>query len=291
MSGSDIQRLRRFNRIITSALGVLDDHYLGRGRSLGAARVLQAIGWGVHDLAMLRKRLDLDSGLMSRLLRGLEAEDLVALHADPNDARKRLVSLTPRGQAEHSAYEELSDDFARTILHHTRDRDAFLQSVDQVAATMGRANVVISPCDPETPDAQSALEAYCAEIAARLSHGFDPSASGGACSDMMRAPRGCFLLAMSDDLAVGCVGLQPLGPALGEVKRLWVAPSYRGTGISRRLMGDIEMQARDMGMDRLRLDTAEELPEARALYLRSGWREIDRYNRNPYAAYFFEKIL
>ncbi|HEX4148677.1 MAG TPA: hypothetical protein VHY20_06805, partial [Pirellulales bacterium] len=63
-----IARLRRFNRAVTSALGALDISFLGRGRPLGAARVLNAIGQGQREVSAIRDYLGLDSGLMSRLL-------------------------------------------------------------------------------------------------------------------------------------------------------------------------------------------------------------------------------
>ncbi|MBN8926369.1 MAG: MarR family transcriptional regulator, partial [Rhodospirillales bacterium] len=73
-----IARVRRFNRAVTTEVGALDTSFLGRDRPLGAARVLNLIGHGQGDVAAIRATLDLDSGLMSRLLRGLEEEGLVA---------------------------------------------------------------------------------------------------------------------------------------------------------------------------------------------------------------------
>src|SRR5512142_698107 len=98
-----ISRVRRFNRAVTSEVGALDLSFLGRGRPLGAARVLNAIGHGRGDVTAIRDYLGLDSGLMSRLLRSLEDEGLVETVAHPNDARRRLVRLTKRGQREFEA--------------------------------------------------------------------------------------------------------------------------------------------------------------------------------------------
>ena len=65
ISESEIRRLRRFNRVVTSELGAMDQSFLGRGRPLGLARVLQAIGQGKEELRDLRSYLGLDSGLLS----------------------------------------------------------------------------------------------------------------------------------------------------------------------------------------------------------------------------------
>ena len=71
---SPIDRIRRFNRSVTAEVGALDSSFLGRGRPLGAARVLWSITPDGTDVADVRQQLRLDSGLMSRLLRGLEAD-------------------------------------------------------------------------------------------------------------------------------------------------------------------------------------------------------------------------
>src|ERR1700722_16422186 len=116
MSLDAISRVRRFNRAVTSAVGALDTSFLGRGRPLGAARVLNAIGQGRADVAAIRDYLGLDSGLMSRLLRGLEEEGLIETSAHPEDARRRVAQLTAAGSTEFQAYEALSNDQARSFL-------------------------------------------------------------------------------------------------------------------------------------------------------------------------------
>ena len=100
MSSDAIARVRRFNRAVTSEVGALDTSFLGRGRPLGAARVLNAIGHGRGDVGELRDYLGLDSGLMSRLLRGLEEEGLVETVPHPDDARRRVARLTAAGAAD-----------------------------------------------------------------------------------------------------------------------------------------------------------------------------------------------
>lgn len=56
-------------------------------------------------------------------------------------------------------------------------------------------------------------------------------------------------------------------------------------------MQAVEQAARNMGLMGLRLDTSRHLPEAIALYRRDGWSEMPRYNDNPHADFFFEKML
>ena len=83
-----IAQLRSFNRTVTARVGALEDSFLERGRPLGASRMLWEVGDGA-DVRELRARLGLDSGYLSRLLRGLEADGLVRVEADERDRRVR----------------------------------------------------------------------------------------------------------------------------------------------------------------------------------------------------------
>ena len=80
-------------------------------------------------------------------------------------------------------------------------------------------------------------------------------------------------------------------PRVAEIKRMWIAPSARGIGIGRRLLQELEQVARRLKLRVIRLDTNESLREALRLYRSSGYREIDRYNDNPYAHHWFEKAV
>lgn len=291
MSPDAIARVRRFNRAVTVEVGALDTSFLGRGRPLGAARLLNSIGRGISDVARLREALGLDSGLASRLLRALEDEALVETVAHPEDARRRVVRLTRAGRREFRAYEKLSDDRARAMLARHPRPEALLAAMDLIACALQRDRTVIEPADPRGAPARACLQAYYDELGRRFATGFDVARSRDPDAADMIAPRGSFLLAWVDGLPVGCVGLKGDGGALAEVKRLWVAPAARGQGLARRLMTAIEETAARLDVRVLRLDTNSALPEAIALYRRTGWTEIPRFNDDPYPDVFFEKSL
>lgn len=291
MESDPIARVRRFNRAVTVEVGALDTSFLGRGRPLGAARVLNSIGRGIADVARLRQSLGLDSGLASRLLRGLEEEGLVETVAHPEDARRRVVRLTRSGEREFRAYEKLSNDQASAILARQPHPEALLAAMDLIASTLQRERIVVEEADPMSAPARTCLRAYYDELALRLACGFDVARSRDPdAADMIR-PRGAFLLAWSDGLPVGCVGLKGDGGHLAEVKRLWVAPAVRGQGLARRLMAAVEDAANQLSIRVLRLDTNSALPEAIELYRKTGWVEIPRFNDDPYPDVFFEKRL
>lgn len=286
-----VTRVRRFNRAVTVEVGALDTSFLGRGRPLGAARLLNSVGRGITDLARLRESLGLDSGLTSRLLRGLEEEGLVETVAHRADARRRIVRLTRAGQREFRAYEKLSNDRASAILAREPDPGPLLAAMDLIARTLQRDRTVIAEADPRGEPARACLQAYYDELSRRFATGFDVALSRDPdAADMVR-PRGTFVLAWSEGLPVGCVGLKGDGGDLAEVKRLWVSPPARGLGLARRLMTAVEDTARELSIGVLRLDTNSALPEAIELYRKTGWVEIPRFNDDPYPDVFFEKRL
>lgn len=90
---------------------------------------------------------------------------------------------------------------------------------------------------------------------------------------------------------VACGGVKRLGPDTAEIKRMFVVPRSRGRGLARRLLDELEAQARRLGYGRVRLDTGPDQPAARSLYERSGYEAIPAYNDNLYAAHWFEKAL
>jgi putative acetyltransferase len=103
-------------------------------------------------------------------------------------------------------------------------------------------------------------------------------------------PRGRLLLAGPPDAAFGCIALRPLdvtltdteGP-IGEVKRLYVRPPYRGQGWGLRLARALLDEARMIGYRELRLDTFDWMTSARALYSSLGFRDRAPYYDNPLA--------
>ncbi len=95
-------------------------------------------------------------------------------------------------------------------------------------------------------------------------------------------PSGRLLLAMRDEQAVGCVALRALADELCEMKRLYVRPAARGTGLGRQLVERIIAEARAIGYRRMRLDTIQGLMDrAIALYRQFGFRETEPYYSSP----------
>ena len=102
-------------------------------------------------------------------------------------------------------------------------------------------------------------------------------------------PRGALLLAPG----LGCVGVHPLDGTVAEMKRLFVRPAARGTGLGRALALAACDAARSRGFTRLRLDTiASSMGAALSLYRSLGFGEIPPYRENPIvSALYLERLL
>ena len=293
MSGATIEQVRSFNRTVTQRIGVLQDEYLARGRPLGASRVLWEVGRAPVDVRALRARLDLDSGYLSRLLRSLEGEGLVAVEPGTTDRRVRTVRLTDAGRAERAVLDRESDALAESLLAPLGDgqRERLVEAMSVVERLLTAGLVAVAVEDPRGAAARFCLDAYAAELDATFEGGFDTARSRPVDPAELTPPRGVLLVARlhSEPIACGALKLPSGEPA--EIKRLWVAPGARRLGVARRVLAELEAQAREAGADVVRLDTNRALRAATTLYRSSGYTEVPAFNDEPYAHHWFEKRL
>jgi DNA-binding MarR family transcriptional regulator/GNAT superfamily N-acetyltransferase len=287
-----VPQVRSFNRTVTQQIGALEGQYLGRGRSLGACRLLFEIGAEGLELRTLRTRLGLDSGYLSRLLRGLEREGLVRTGSAPGDARVRFVRPTPRGRRELDVLNRLSDRVAAQLLAPlSQSQRLQLTSAMQTVERLLHAGAVrFEVVSVRSPVARECLRRYFAELAGRFAEGFDPRLSHTADEKEFVPPAGYFVVATLNGTPVGCGALKHLEHC-GEIKRMWVRETSRGLGLGRRILQRLEDLARELGLTRVRLETNRSLKEAQALYRSSGYRQVKPFNDEPYAHFWFEKDL
>lgn len=293
MDSGQISQVRRFNRLVTKRIGALDESYLARGRPLAEARVIFEAGSGTSDLTALRSRLGLDSGYLSRLLRSLEVQGLVEVRRKREDGRAREIVLTGDGKREFEAYDKLSEEMAGSLLTRLDEgrRQRLVAAMGEVERLVRASMLEISDEPPDSADARYCLEAYFSELAGRFDTGFDSSIGNPNEDAELAPPDGLFVIARIEGEVAGCGGLKRLDAETGEIKRVWTAPQARGLGVASAIVTRLEAAARDLGYATVKLDTNKTLSEAHALYARLGYRDIERYNDNPYAHRWFEKQL
>jgi ribosomal protein S18 acetylase RimI-like enzyme len=132
--------------------------------------------------------------------------------------------------------------------------------------------------------ARHLFRSYAAEFADSIAEslcfqGFDAELAG--LPGRYAPPSGDLLLAMEGDRPAGCVAMRDLGGGTCEMKRLYVAPDYRGRGVGRLLVEALIRRAERAGYRRMVLDTLPEMAGALALYREHGFVETARYWDNP----------
>jgi DNA-binding MarR family transcriptional regulator/GNAT superfamily N-acetyltransferase len=288
-----VEQVRSFNRTMTERVGALNDHFLGRSHPLGEARLLWEIGAEGASVRELRRRLSLDSAYVSRLLRSLEKQGLLMVRPSKQDGRVRLVQLTEAGIHERTELDQRADTFARSLLEPLSEsqRAKLAAAMAQVERLLIASMVQIAVADPTSQDARWCIEQYFTELSERFEMGFDPTLSRSAHAHELIPPAGLLLVAHLREEPVGCGALRFYDHAIGEIKRMWVAPRVRGLGLGRRLLLELEHEAREARVEVLRLETNRTLVEAIQMYRDSGYQEVEAFDDEPYAHHWFEKRL
>ena len=132
--------------------------------------------------------------------------------------------------------------------------------------------VTIEPCSLGSVEARALIAALNAELSQRYPDPVDSFFSLG--EDEVSAGRGAFLVARANGKPVGCGAVRKLDEATAELKRMYVVPAARGRRLGGRILAALELETRRLGVTRLVLETGRNQPEAVALYLRAGYREI-----------------
>lgn len=148
---------------------------------------------------------------------------------------------------------------------------------------------VITAERPDSADAAALVE----ELEAHLASFYAAESRHGLSVERLVREQVAFFVARHDGRPAGCGGVQLFGREYGEVKRMYVRPTFRGLGIGRLILDRLTACAREHGMPLLRLETGIHQHEAIALYERSGFRRIAPFGpyRDDPVSRCYEKVL
>jgi ribosomal protein S18 acetylase RimI-like enzyme len=134
----------------------------------------------------------------------------------------------------------------------------------------------------DLPAIASLFRAYAASLPISLDYQ-DFDAELAALPGKYAPPKGALILARNDaGAAIGCVALRPFDEdGVCEMKRLYVAPNGRGTGLGRQLAQAVIEAARAASYREMRLDTLPTMTSAIALYEQLGFTRIGAYYDTP----------
>ncbi len=147
----------------------------------------------------------------------------------------------------------------------------------------------ITPERPDTPDAISLIE----ELEALLAPQYPIESRHGLSAERLIAESVAFFVVRLDGAPAGCGGIKLVANEYGELKRMYVRPSFRGRGLAKRLVDALAAHACEQRVPLLRLETGIHQLEAIGLYERVGFYQIPPFG--PYRAdplsLCFEKLL
>ncbi|HEX5477245.1 MAG TPA: helix-turn-helix domain-containing GNAT family N-acetyltransferase [Burkholderiales bacterium] len=291
-----VERVRRFNRFYTGRIGVLPEDYLGSSHSLAEARVLYELGRrGQSTATQLGRELELDLGYISRLLQALKRRGLVQGKAAPEDARRSVLTLTPRG---HRSYQVLDARSRREVGEllsalSAGERQRLIGAMSAVQAILdpehmfpedGEGEILLRRHRPgdigwvveahgrlyfEEQGWDERFEALVAAIAARFVERFDPKLER------------CWIAELGSQ-TVGSVFLAKKDQRTAQLRLLLIEPRARGRGLGKRLVAECIAFARARGYRRIVLWTQSNLLAARHIYHSAGFRLAKRQKHREF---------
>jgi DNA-binding MarR family transcriptional regulator/GNAT superfamily N-acetyltransferase len=281
-----IAAVRRFNRFYTRQLGVLRKNFLDSPYSLGEARLLYEIASGNAPTASeIGRKLDLDAGYLSRVLRNFERRGLIVRKNSPRDARQSRLALTARGRRAFAPLQRRSQRQAGDLLGNlsAAERARLVGAMSTIeglieappaAGPKASGEYILRAPKPgdfgwivkrhaelyaEEYGWIAPFEGVCAQIVADFVNKFDGKRERCWIAEMDGENVGSIILAKdSDDVA--------------RIRLLLVDPKARGLGLGARLTDECIRFARPAGYKKITLWTHRVLTAARHIYRKAGFR-------------------
>ncbi|MER9136309.1 bifunctional helix-turn-helix transcriptional regulator/GNAT family N-acetyltransferase [Mesorhizobium sp. M0830] len=300
--------IRRFNRFYTRTVGLLDETLTQSAFTLTEARVLFELGHlnrpAVSEAAGeqgflakafhlemgptasdIARQLRVDAAYLTRILRKFASGGLTETRTDPADKRRRILSLTARGEAALSELQAAADRDTARLIENLPD-----QRLQELGGALRKVGELLD--DPDTKSGEVTLrphrigdvgwvvqrqarlyaeeygwniefEAMLAEIGADFIRNFVPGRDFCWIAERGEEPVGAVFLVHQDD-------------EVAKLRLLHVEAPARGLGIGKRLVAECVNQARACGYSKLVLWTNDVLVAARAIYERAGFRLVSQ---------------
>jgi DNA-binding MarR family transcriptional regulator/N-acetylglutamate synthase-like GNAT family acetyltransferase len=287
-------QVRRFNRLYTSRIGVLQKGYLSSPFSLAEVRVLYELAHQTNPTASdLARQLDLDPGYLSRILRKFDEHGLLDRTRSQRDGREQHLSLTPRGlstlepletgareqigamldQLSDAQQQRLVDAMAtiEDLLEQPRVEQSYQLRTRPLPGDFGWVVARHGAIYATEYGFDLTFEALVASIVSKFVDHYDPE-------------RERVWIAERDGQRLGCVFLVKISRRVAKLRLFLVEPDGRGMGIGRRMVSELLTFARASGYHTVRLWTQSCLLAARHIYAEFGFQLIDEEPNHAFGA-------
>ena len=288
-----IETIRRFNRLYTRQIGVLQEHLLQSRFSLTEVRVLYEIAHHENVTAKdLCRDLGLDRGYVSRMLQEFEEYGWIKAVPSPDDRRRQFLSLTASGHKVFDPLERRSSDevgamLARLSPAQQKKMLAGIRDIETVLAPtqLSAMPYILRPHRPgdmgwvvqrhgelywQEYHYDERFEALVAEIVAEFIQNLDPKRER------------CWVAEKNGE-RVGSIFLVRKSASAAKLRLLLVEPTARGLGIGKRLVEECVHFAREAGYKKILLWTQSELTAARRIYENAGFMLIGKERHNSWS--------
>ncbi|MEQ1522040.1 MAG: helix-turn-helix domain-containing GNAT family N-acetyltransferase [Aestuariivirga sp.] len=275
--------IRRFNRFYTREIGVLDGNLLQTGFSLTEARIIYELAQAPEIAAKeIGKKLNLDRGYLSRLLRSFQRKRLISRKTDKADKRRSHLSLTEKGRTTFAQLDRRSSQAAKGMI-----ADLPPGAVNALLGAMETIQGVLAK-NSTTPDYVLRRDRVgdLGHIASRQGliyeqeYGWDKTYEALAAKILSEfVARNDTVnerawIAESHGAILGSVYLMKEDAETARLRLLYVEPQARGLGLGKKLVSECTAFAREAGYKRIVLWTQSTLTAARKLYVGEGYQLI-----------------
>ncbi len=290
-SANAVATVREFNRFYTRVIGVLDEGLLDTPYTLTEARVIFELAQGEQvEVAILRRRLGLDPGYLSRILGRYESDGLIIRSRSTSDARRQVVRLTAAGRSAYKTLDERSARQIQAVLEGLADEEQrrLLGAMATISDVLGDSRreqrVTLRPLRigelgwvigrhgavyAEEFGWDESFEALVARIVADYAQQHDPQRENAWIAEIDGEPVGCVFCVRKDDKTA-------------QLRILLVEPSARGFGVGTALVDACIEFARQAGYLKVVLWTNSVLESARRIYERAGFKLLDEHPHHSY---------
>ena len=279
-----VATVRRFNRFYSQRMGVLEAGHLGSPFSLAEVRVLYELAQKDDTTASeMGRRLGLDAGYLSRILRRLGTKRLVARAPSPRDKRQTMLRLTDKGRSTFGPLDARADSSVAELMVRVSgaDQRRLLEAMATIQTVLGGAepggSVTLRAHEPG--DLGWVVERHGAIYGAE--YGWDHRFEGlvaGIVGDFVKnldPQRERCWIAEKDGVRLGSVFVVKHSPTIAKLRLLLVEPSARGHGVGRALVDECVRFARRAGYKKMTLWTNSVLHAARKIYEAVGFKLVD----------------
>jgi len=279
-----VEAIRRFNRLYTASIGVLQKSHLGSGWSLTEARILYELWQRPAVTArVLCGELGLDQGYVSRILARFEKQGLIARRRSGVDGRVQAIALTKTGAKVYAGLDAKAHGAVAAMLKDRPEEDqrtlaAAAQTIERVlkAAPASQTAVVIRA--PRPGDLGWVIHRHgvliCQEFGWDMRFEAKVAEIIGGFGRHPGREQGW--IAERDGEIVGSVFVMPDDDQTARLRLLYVEPKVRGLGLGRQLADIAIAFARGAGYGKLVLWTHDFQKSARRIYAAAGFTLISK---------------